>query len=502
MLRIGRLAGRRRWTTGAALVVFGSALGTTAGSAQDKLFEGVTVNIMTFTGPQIAEPLQRRAPDFNALTGATINVITVPFSDLYTRLLTDWASGTNSIDAGVFAPQWMVDYVQGGYLEDLTDRTTRDQELQLEDIAPFFRDFSQQYQGRTYMITLDGDFQMVYYRKDVVGELGLEPPQTWEDYLAIAEAAHGKDLNGDGQPDYGSCISKKRNAQAYWAITSIASGYIQSKGTDQGVFFTTDDEMMPLVDNPAFRRALEVYDQTTQYGPPDEINLDVGDTRSLFVSGRCMLTLDWGDIGTLAIDPDTSVVQDKVGSVPLPGSKEVLDRDTMEMVACDTETCPHAIQGVNRAPFAAFGGWSGGINSAADPKVKDAAYAFISYMSQPKQSNEDVTIGRTGFNPYRLSQLEDLTLWTKAGMSKEAAADYLGAIKASLESPNMVLDLRIPQNQRYQQVVLDTAVARLLADELTIKETMAAIRDGWNELNEELGKEEQLDVYRGTLNIP
>ena len=69
---------------------------------------------MTFTGPQIAEPLQRRAPDFEALTGAKVNVITVPFSDLYTKLLTDWSSGTNSIDAAVFAPQWMVDYIAAG----------------------------------------------------------------------------------------------------------------------------------------------------------------------------------------------------------------------------------------------------------------------------------------------------------------------------------------------------------------------------------------------------
>ncbi len=83
-------------------------------------FDGVTINVMTFTGPQIAEPLQRRAPDFEKLTGAKVNVITVPFSDLYQKLLTDWSSGTNSIDAGVFAPQWMVDYVTPGLLEDLS----------------------------------------------------------------------------------------------------------------------------------------------------------------------------------------------------------------------------------------------------------------------------------------------------------------------------------------------------------------------------------------------
>ena len=68
----------------------------------------------------------------------------------------------------------------------------------------------------------------------------------------------------------------------------------------------------------ASARRCEIYIDSTKYGPPDEINLDVGDTRGLFTTGRCALTLDWGDIGTLAIDPKTSTVADKVGAVIIP----------------------------------------------------------------------------------------------------------------------------------------------------------------------------------------
>ena len=63
----------------------------------------------------------------------------------------------------------------------------------------------------------------------------------------------------------------------------------------------------------------------------------------------------------------------------------------------------------------------------------------------------------------------------------------------------MVLDLRIPQNQRYQQVVLDTAVARYLAGEIDTRATMKAIEDGWNEVTEELGKDDQLAAYKSTI---
>jgi multiple sugar transport system substrate-binding protein len=469
-------------------------------AAPAKPYEGVEINILTFTGPQIAEPLQRRGPDFTELTGAKVNVIIVPFSDLYQKILTDMATGTNAFDAWVFAPQWMVDYVVPGYVEDLTDRIAADPDIDWEDVAPFFRDFSASYEGRIYTIPLDGDFHMVYYRTDLLEEAGLEPPQTWDDYLEIAAAFHSKDLNGDGDPDYGSCISKARAQQSFWWITSIAAPFIQSQGTSQGVFFDTET-FEPLVKNAAFARAMDIYNETSQYGPPDELNLNVGDTRGLFTSGRCALSLDWGDIGTLAIDPETSVVQDKVGAVITPGSTEVLDWETGELVPCDETTCPYAVDGVNHAPFASFGGWSGGINAAADDKVKDAAYAFLSYMNQPAQSNVDVTIGKTGYNPYRTSQFLNRQAWVEAGMSPAAASNYLGAIEGSLASPNMVLDLRVPQNQRYQQVVLDLALSQFAAGEIDRDEAIQQIYDGWEEITNELGREDQLAAYRGTLGV-
>jgi len=427
-------------------------------------------------------------------------VITVPFSDLYQKVLTDVSTGTNSYDAFVFDPQWMGDFVAGGYLEQLDDRVKADTALQWNDIAPFFRDFSATYQGHTYTIPLDGDFQMVYYRKDILDKNGDKPPETWDDYLALAKKYNGQDLSGAGKKDYGSCISKKRSAQAYWAIWSVAGAFLQSQGTSQGAFFNTDN-MQPLVNNDAFSAVLDVYKATTQYGPPDELNLDVGDTRTLFITGRCLLSIDWGDIGPLSVDPSQAkpVVMNNVGSIILPGSKNVLDRSTGKLVPCDSKTCPYAVNGVNHAPYAAYGGWSGAINK--NSKVKDAAFAFLSYMSQPAQSSVDVTIGRTGFNPYRLSHFQNLGPWLHSGMNEAMATNYLGAIQASLQSPNMVLDLRIPQNQYYQQVVLDTAIAQYLAGELTKEQTMKQIEDGWNKKTDELGRDKQLAAYKATLGV-
>jgi multiple sugar transport system substrate-binding protein len=229
--------------------------------------------------------------------------------------------------------------------------------------------------------------------------------------------------------------------------------------------------------------------------------MDVSDTRPLFVSGRCALNLDWGDVGTLSVDPATSKVIGKWGAEIMPGSKQVLNWDSGKLEDCTAANCPNAVDGVNHAPFAAFGGWSGGINAHAKDKVKDAAYAFFSYMSQPAQSGIDVTIGKTGFNPYRISQLTYNDDWKKANMAQSEAEVYLGAIKDSLNNPNMILDLRIPQNQKYQQVTLDEALSRFLSGEIDEKTAITTIESGWNDLNDQIGKDQQLAIYKDTLGV-
>jgi multiple sugar transport system substrate-binding protein len=483
------------------IVLLISLVGVSVSSAQDRPFEGVTVNILSFAGPQVTEPLLRRGPDFEALTGAQIEVTTVPFAELYNTILTDQTTGTNSYDGFVMSPQWNADFVAAGILEDLTERVNNDPDIQWDDIAPFFRNFIATYNGSIYVVPLDGDFHMIYYRTDLFEEADIEPPATWEAYLEAAAHFNGTDLNGDGEADYGSCIPKVRQGQSFWWIIDFASGRLQSQGTGQGVFFDLDTFDPLFGPNPAFIRALELFNETTQYGPADELTLDLNSTRDLFLTGRCALTMDWGDIGSLSIDPERSTVQDLVGTVVVPGSTEVYDRATGEMVACDEMTCPYAIDGVNYAPFAAFGGWGGGVSAAADDQVRAAAYAFFSYLNQPAQSNVDVTIGASGYNPYRLSQFESLDAWVQAGFSEAAAQNYLGAIEGSLGSENMVLDLSIPSTNRYLQATLDTVVSQYLAGEFTAEEAAQEIFNQWNEISNEVGRDAQHAAYLASLGI-
>ena len=157
----------------AGAAICGLAAVATAGE-----FDGVTVNILTRPGPVIAGPLKDRGVDFEKMTGAKIVVTEVPFAEIFPKVQNDWTTGTNSIDAAVFAAGWGVELDSAGLLEDLDPYVAKDTKIDVADIAPYFRDFGMKIGGKFKLIQLDGDFQMVYYRKDVLEKAGLKPPQT------------------------------------------------------------------------------------------------------------------------------------------------------------------------------------------------------------------------------------------------------------------------------------------------------------------------------------
>jgi multiple sugar transport system substrate-binding protein len=85
--------------------------------------------------------------------------------------------------------------------------------------------------------------------------------------------------------------------------------------------------MTPLVDNAAFRKALDFL-RVDEIRPEDELNLDVSDTRPLFAPAAARSTSTGA---TSARSPSTGAVQGagQVWARPsIPGSKEVLNWGT------------------------------------------------------------------------------------------------------------------------------------------------------------------------------
>ena len=121
-------------------------------------------------------------------------------------------------------------------------------------------------------------------------------------------------------------------------------------------------------------------------------------------------------------------------------------------------------------------------------------------LTSPELSGQAIVTANTGVNPYRLSHYENLDNWASI-FSPEEAESYLGAQRASLDSPNVALDLRLPGFFSYTEV-LEIELSKALAGEVEPQEALDAIAAEWDKLTDEFGRDIQLAAYRASMGLP
>jgi multiple sugar transport system substrate-binding protein len=468
--------------------------------AQDKPFQGMKVVVVTQEGRSIGGPVEDYKGEWEDMTGGQVELQQFAFGDLFEKIITAFTTGSGAFDVLIFPADWAGDFMAPGYLEPISDEVKA--KLQWDDVIPLYRERIVGWGDTTYALPFDGDAHMLYYRKDLVdgGEYAadfekeygypLAEPKSWDEYYNIAKFFNGKevvlDTSGTKGTIFGLMEAQKRNAQSYWVFLSHAAGYGKVPGNP--CFFFSCEDMTPQVNNPGWVRALTEYVEGGKWGPPEMVNWDVADTRIYFPSGMSVLNIDWGDVGTISIDPNASVVKGLVGFAPLPGGVQYWDYEQGDWVT------PEA--GYNRAPFIAFGGWIVGV--AADSDVKDAAMDFATFIASPEKVRLYAVTGGTGVNPSRFSQLNDIVPWVEAGFDEASAQDYLDAILSTINDPNAVLDLRITGSAEYLQT-LDVEIARAIAGEVTPQEALDNVAAQWNGITDRLGREAQLQQYRDAI---
>ena len=169
--------------------------------------------------------------------------------------------------------------------------------LKWDDIAPFFRDFNATYDGKVYTVPLDGDFHMVYYRSDLIAgpaeDVGRLPRDRRPSTTARTSTGTASPTTARASPRRTASRASGGSSRSLRA-SSRARAPARARSSTRPTWTRCSTTRR-------FAKALETYKKTMDYGPPDEINLGVGDTRGLFTTGRCALSMDWGDIGTLAL---------------------------------------------------------------------------------------------------------------------------------------------------------------------------------------------------------
>lgn len=368
-------------------------------------------------------------------TGATVKLSVLPGQEIASKVTVDQAAGANTYDLFTMNFPFIGQFAQAGQLIDL-DKYINDPKARQTDIKDFIPRLLQIYgkwDGKLYAFPLSADGRVLAYRTDLMSK--SEVPTTWEQYIAIAKKFNGKDLNGDGKPDFGTAVRI--------AGDTIAAGrFLEVFGGEGGVLLNKN--WMPGIDTEAGRKAFQVYRELLKYSPPDTLSYGYADYTNMFLQGRVPELVLWASAAGSAISPKDSKVSNKVAFAPVPGGSPLL------------------------------GGWSiAGLSSTKHPL---AVYDFMAWLTSKKVEMMRWTNGNRIYPPTRLSTLGNPELVKQY--------PYWPALMTDFEHSQALP--RIPEASAMIQV-FGQDIQRALSNEITVDAALKDSQQKWEAILRKAG---------------
>ncbi len=327
----------------------------------------VTVRFLVQAGE--ATQLQSFAEDFNEKNpNITLEIVKGPnntnlVEDLYTSA---FLLGDSPYDIVYMDIVWVQKFAAAGWLADLSEWVDNDL------LTPYLEGVKEggRYQGQLYRMPLRADGGMLYYRKDLLKQVGAEPPETFEELMEISKQIQDKNL-----AEWGFIWQGKQYEGLSALFTEVLKGF--------GGFWVDPETNEVGLDRPEAIAAVEFLRQTIEEGisPKDVTTYSEEETRLLFQSGNTAFLRNWPYVVPLA---NQSEIANQFGIKPM------VHLPSLKGAAC-------------------LGGWGFGISRSSNHK--EEAWKVIEYFNNVDVQREYFL--KTGFVPARRSLFLDPALVSK-----------------------------------------------------------------------------------------
>ncbi|WP_333834373.1 ABC transporter substrate-binding protein [Rubrimonas sp.] len=288
----------------------------------------------------------------------------MPFDAMRDRIITSALAPTATYDVIIVDNPWMEEFARAGYLEPLRARIEGTPGYDYDD---FFTPLAAigEVEGEIYGVPYYNYALGLIVRQDLIEAAGLAAPDSLAAFMALARSLTTDDMRGIAmQPQRGYKIMEE------WTNWLFASG---------GALFAEDGSV--VVDSPEAVAALEAYIETHRAAAPaNSLNWGFDEALRSVASGGSAMMLSYNWMLPTLNAPD-GPAGDLAGSFrlhPVPGRKAVL------------------------------GAWHWAI--AANAADKDAAWAFISWLTAPDTDRARVIAGGA---PTRESVTRDPDVWAQ-----------------------------------------------------------------------------------------
>lgn len=305
---------------------------------------------ITFSFDQgVGEPTQKIVDAYNeSQDKVQVETVILPqdANTVHDDFVNKLASGDTSVDVMGLDVTYISEFGSAGWLADLTD---------LVDPSVTEGMLTGPVEGAT----IDGKLvampwftnsSVLFYRSDVLEELGAEVPTTWEGWMELADKAVG--ING---VEYGADFQAAQSE----ALVCNWVEYVWSNGGD-----ILDKDGNPVVNSENNIEATEIMKKLVdEYAPEGVTTYAETESEQVFKEGKCLFIRDWSGFWSSGQD-EGSKVTGKIAATKLPVGPS----------GTESHTC--------------LGGLDLVINNNIDDQHKEAAADFISYMASPETQKE------------------------------------------------------------------------------------------------------------------
>ncbi|TDO94121.1 carbohydrate ABC transporter substrate-binding protein (CUT1 family) [Halanaerobium saccharolyticum] len=408
---------------------------------------GKTVTVLTLDG-ELSDGVKAQIPEFEARTGAVVELVPTPAATFNQELFTNLAAGSAAYDVIIFHADFSTTLMRSGWLEPLNkyinDPDIADPNLNIDDfLEPPFNIYKDD-EGDIYALPYKGDAYIYFYRKDLINdpdekekfkeEYGyeLQPAETWQQYMDIAEFFQRPEENL-----YGSVYTAEKG--------SFLVFYLAMRMYAQDTKFF-DENMQPQLTTPEAVKAAEALKWEMENStPPNITDVTFDQMNSMFAEGEIAQIIQWPGVAKVINNEETSNVIDKVGTANLPSWTE--DGPSGDIM----------------------GGWFAHVSNHSQNKV--AAYKFIEWATSG--TGEKIKIP-AGNDPVRKSTLNEL----------RNERPMYDALKNVLLNANTLP--KFPEWNEFQQVLINQLHSYITGSK-TVNEALESTQNQWETKLEDYG---------------
>lgn len=375
---------------GTVLVSTALALSGCSGGGTKTANEGDgAINVVLNANPA-GKAIESLVDEYSKETGAKVTVQVLAEQQMRDKVQLNLQSKSSAMDVFMTLPSREGPlFSASGYYEPLDSRlSAAPSEFDAAGFASAAMS-GMKVDGKIVALPINVEGPVMFYRKDVLKELGLKVPETIDELIDAAATIK----------------SKKSDSMVGVTLRGAADAVPYTFGPfihADGLSWTTEGKAN--FSDPRAEKAIQRYATlAADYGPPGVINYSFNESTNLFASGGAAFMLEAN--GQLAglLDPASSKVADTVGVANFPGGT--------------AGSVPTIL--------------SWGLSVSQFSKNKDASWAFMQWMTDPQRQ---LTLSMKGISPPRKAIFDDPT-FTKT-LDVPAKNEMVETVKYLLDNGN------------------------------------------------------------------